>query len=58
MGSLKTYSKDANCHMLAKTFKFYTTKMQCAHDNQEEFRWVVMWATGFKGKEWSNQFGQ
>jgi len=44
LGSLKNHSKDVNYHMLTKTLKFATTKMQCAQDNQENFIWVAMWA--------------
>jgi len=58
IGSLKTHSKDTIYHMLAKTPKFSTTKMQCAQDNQEDFDRVVMWAKRVKGKEWTNKFGQ
>jgi len=43
-GSLKTQFNNANYHKLVKVLKFSTTKMQCAHDNQEIFCWVVMWA--------------
>jgi len=37
VGSLKPHSKDAIYHVLAKTLKFSTTKMQCAQDYQEDF---------------------
>jgi len=56
--SLKTHSKDANYHMLAKTLKFSTTKIHYGQDNQGDFIWVVMWARRVKGKEWTNEFGQ
>jgi len=57
IGSLKTNSKDAIYHMLAKTLEFSTTKMQCAQSNQEDFIRVVTWARKVKGKEWTNAFG-
>ena len=56
--SLKTHSKDVIYHMLAKTLKFSTTKMQYAQGNQEDFNRVVMWAKKVKGKEWTNAFGK
>ena len=56
IGSLKTYSKDAIYHILDKTLKFSTTKIQCAQDNQEDFLWVIMWARRVKGMEWTNAF--
>jgi len=56
IGSVKTHSKDAIYHKLAKTLKFPTIKMQCAQGNQENFIWVVMWAR-LKKKEWTNEFG-
>ena len=43
--------------MLAKTFKFSTTRMQCVQDNQEDFTWVVMWARRVRRKELINEFG-
>jgi len=33
-------------------------RMQRAHDYQEDFIWVVMWARRVKGKEWTNKFTQ
>jgi len=43
MALLKTHSNDANCHRLAEILGFYTTKMQCAQDNQEDFSWIIKW---------------
>jgi len=43
--------------MLDRALKLYTTKMQCAQDNQEDFDTVVTWARRFKGNEWTNAFG-
>jgi len=31
--------------------------MQCAHNNQEDFTWVVMWAKRVKEKKWTKEFG-
>ena len=45
VGSLITHANDAIYHMLAKSLKFSTTKMQCTKDNQEDFIWVEMWAS-------------
>jgi len=42
MSSVKTPSKDANYYGLATRFKFSSTSMEYAHDNQEDFSWVVM----------------
>jgi len=36
--------------MLPKTFKFFTTKMQYAEDDQKDFIWAAMWARRVKGK--------
>ena len=55
-GSLKTQSNDANYHRLVKILKFSTTKMQYAHDNQEDFTWVVTGLKG-RGKEVDKYFG-
>jgi len=55
-GSVITQSNEAIYHKLAKILKFFTTKMQCAKDNQEDFIWVVMWAK-IRGKRWTNVFG-
>ena len=57
IGSVKTHFNDAVYHMLPKTLKFSTTKMQCVQDNQEDFIWVVMWVRRVKGKESTNVFG-
>jgi len=42
---------------LPYVLKFSTTNMKYAKDNQEDFRWVVIWAKRVKGKEWKNEFG-
>ena len=41
--ALKTQSNDTNYHRLTKILKLSATKIQCAHDNQEDFAWIVMW---------------
>jgi len=56
IGSLKAHSKDAIYHMLAKTLKFSTTRMQRVQDNHEDFIRVVMWARRVKEMEWTNAF--
>ena len=38
------------------TLKFSYIRMQCAHGNQEDFSWVVMWAN-VREKKWTNVFG-
>ena len=57
IGSLKTHSKDAIYHILAKTLKFSATKIQCAQENPEDFDRVVTSGRKVKGKEWTNAFG-
>jgi len=59
MGLLKNHPKNTNYHRLAKTLKFFIAKMQCTHDNQEDFTWVIIWAKKVKGgKEWTNNVRQ
>ena len=44
--------------MLDKALNFFTAKMQCAKNDQEDFIQVVMWARRVKAKDWANAFGQ
>jgi len=53
-GSLKTQSNDANYLELVKVLKFSTTKMQCAHDNQEDFTWGYNVGSTVGEKRWTN----
>jgi len=57
IGSIKTHSNDAIYHMVAKILKFFNMKMECAHDNQEVFCWVVMWAYRYREKKRTNILG-
>jgi len=41
IGLFKAHSKDAIYHVLAKSLKFSTTKMQCLLGNHEDFNRVV-----------------
>jgi len=54
-GSPKTHANDANYHKLVKILKFSTTKMHCAHDNQQDLTWVRIRLKG-RGKEMDKCF--
>ena len=57
MGSLKSYSNNANYHRFVKILKSTATRMQCTHNNQEDLFLCCDMGLKVREKRWTNNLG-